>query len=81
MPANKDVDQDAVKKIGSPQLEQTLGWVAEEGNFPASPHLWLYAAELDELIRGSQLVLSGAQTVDDLAASLQQVHDAQAAAN
>jgi ABC-type glycerol-3-phosphate transport system substrate-binding protein len=81
MPANKDVDQGAVKKIGSPQLEETLGWVAEDGNFPASPHLWLYAAELDEIIRSSQLLLTGAATVDDMAASLQQVRDAQAAAN
>ena len=76
MPANKDVDPKVVASIGSPQLIETLGWVGEKGNFPASPHLYLYAAELDEIIRGAQLVLSGAASVDDMAASLQQVHDA-----
>ncbi len=79
MPANKNVDKAAIDKIGSPQLVQTLAWANEAGNFPASPHLYLYAAELDELIRGAQLVLAGSGTVEDMAASLQRVHDAQAA--
>jgi multiple sugar transport system substrate-binding protein len=79
MPANRNVDKDAVAKIGSPQLIQTLAWANEDGNFPASPHLYLYAAELDELSRGAQLLLAGSETVDQMAASLQQVHDAQAA--
>ena len=57
----------------------TLAWVNEAGNFPASTHLYLYAAELDELIRGAQLVLAGSSTIEDMAASLQRVHDAQAA--
>ena len=80
MPSNKNVDPAVVDSIGSPQLIETLGWVAEEGNFPASPHLYLYAAELDEIIRGAQLVLTGDSTVEDWAASLQQVRDSQAAA-
>jgi len=79
MPANKGVDPEVVKGIGSPQLIETLGWVADKGNFPASPHLYLYAAEMDELIRGAQLVLSGSSTIEDMAAALQKVHDAQAA--
>ena len=78
MPANKNIDPAAIAGIGSPQLDETLKWVAEEGNFPASPHLYLFAAEIDEIIRGAQLLLTGTITADQMAEQLQQVHDAQA---
>jgi ABC-type glycerol-3-phosphate transport system substrate-binding protein len=78
MPANKGIDKAAVEKIGSPQLTQILGWVGEGGNFPASPHLYLYAAELDELQRAAQLMLTGSSTAEQAAESMQRVHDAQA---
>ena len=79
MPANKNIDRPSIAKIGSPQLVQTLAWINAGGNFPGSTHLYLYAAEWDQLERGAQLLLSGSGTVEDMAAALQAVHDAQAA--
>jgi ABC-type glycerol-3-phosphate transport system substrate-binding protein len=79
MPANKNIDKTVIAKIGSPQLVQTLAWINAGGNFPGSTHLYLYAAEWDQLERGAQLLLSGSGTVEDMAAALQAVHDAQAA--
>lgn len=74
MPANKTIDRTVVT---TPQLADILDWVSEEGNYPVSPHLYLYAAEWDEIIRSGQLMLTGDMTAEEAAEAIQRVRDAQ----